>query len=108
MSCNIHTGVRICLLSVVEEDLRLRNVSHSHMTSKEKRHTLESLLREEEEFLKLQMYVCDERFLELENDASLHGQLHKIVLDMLHCPMRTNEKVLTLLYEEVLQGAHKA
>ena len=104
----MHTGVRICLLSVVEEDLRLRNVSHSHMTSQEKRHTLELLLREEEEFLKLQMYVRDERFLELENDASLRGQLHKIVLDMLHCPMRTNEKVLTLLYEEVLQGAHKA
>ncbi len=108
MSCNLHTRVRICLLSVVEDDLRLRDVSHAHMTMQDKRHTLELLLREEEKILKLQMYVRDDRFLELENDASLCGQLHKIVLDMLHCPMRTNEKVLTLLYEEVLQGAHKA
>ncbi len=108
MSCNLHTGVRICLLRVVEEDLSLRNVAHAHMTVQETRHTLELLLREEEEFLKLQMYVRDERFHDLENDAGVRGQLHKIVLDILHCPMRTNEKVLTLLYEEVLQGAHKA
>ncbi len=59
LSCNLHTGLRICLLSVVEEDLRLRNVAHAHMTVQEKRHTLELLLREEEEFLKLQMYVTE-------------------------------------------------
>jgi hypothetical protein len=78
------------------------------MQATEKRHTLEQLLREEKEFLKLQMYLRDDRFHELEKDPSLRGQLHKTILDMLHCPMRTNEKVLTLLYELVLQGAHKA
>ena len=108
MSCNLHTGVRICQLSVVEEDLRLRNVAHSFMSSNEKRQILELLLREEEEFLKLQMYLRDERFRALDTIAGHRGELHKTVLDMLHCPMRTNEKVLTLLYEEVLQGAHKA
>jgi hypothetical protein len=95
-------------LEIVEEDLRLRNIPHADMDSTEKRHTLELLLREEEEFLKLQMYLRDDRFNELEKDPSLWGQLHKIIPDMLHCPMRTNEKVLTLLYEQVLQGAHKA
>jgi hypothetical protein len=108
LSCNLHTGVRICLLSVVEEDLRLRNVAHSLMTSNEKRQTLELLLREEEEFLKLQMYLRDDRFRDLDKNAGHRGELHKTVLDMLHCPMRTNEKVLTMLYEEVLQGSHKA
>ena len=108
MSCNLHTGVRICHLNIVEEDLRLRNIPHAAMQANEKRHTLEQLLREEEEFLKLQMYLRDDRFHELEKDPSLRGQLHKTILDMLHCPMRTNEKVLTLLYELVLQGAHKA
>ncbi len=54
------------LLSVVEEDVRLRNVSHLLMISQEKRHTLELLLREEEEFLKLQMYLRDDRFRDLE------------------------------------------
>ena len=90
------------------EDLRLRNIPHAHMEASAKRHTLELLLREEEEYLKLQMYLRDDRFLELDKDPSMRGQLHKIILDMLHCPMRTNEKVLTLLYEAVLQGAHKA
>ncbi len=107
LSCNLHTGVHICCLDIVAEDLRLRNIPHAHMDASEKRHALEQLLREEEEYLKLQMYVRDERFLELEKDPSHRGQLHKTILDMLHCPMRTNEKVLTLLYEQVLQGAHK-
>ncbi len=37
-----------------------------------------------------------------------HNRMYKTLLDVLHMPMRTNEKVLTLLYEEVTQGAHKA
>ena len=69
---------------------------------------LELLLREEEEYLKMHMYLRDNRFKELHNDTGLRGELHKVILDVLHCPMRTNEKVLTLLYEEVLNGAHKA
>ncbi len=98
----------MCCLDVVVEDLRLRNIAHAHMDASEKRHTLEQLLREEEEYLKLRMYLRDEIFLELVKDPSHRGQLHKTILDMLHCPMRTNEKVLNLLYELVLQGAHKA
>jgi hypothetical protein len=55
------------------------------------------------------MHVRDDRFRDLDNNAGHRGELHKTVLDiMLHCPMRTNEKVLTLLYEEALQGSHKA
>ena len=73
MSCNLHTGVRICRLNIVEEDLRLRNIPHAAMQATEKRHTLEQLLREEEEFLKLQMYLRDDRFHELEKDPSLRG-----------------------------------
>ncbi len=62
---------------------------------------------EEEEYLKLQMYLRDDRFTALEGNTDHRSQLHKTILDMLHCPMRTNEKVLTLLYEQVLQGSHK-
>jgi hypothetical protein len=47
-------------------------------------------------------------YCDLDKNAGHREELHKTVLDMLHCPMRTNEKVLTLLYEEVLQGSHKA
>ena len=93
---------------MVQEDLRLRLVDITHMNDREQRHTLELLLREEEEYLKLLMYVRDQRFMGLENSIEHRHQLHNTVLDMLHCPMRTNEKVLTLLHEQVLQGAHKA
>ncbi len=96
-------------MAVVAEDLRLRNVRHARMTDTQKRHTLEKLLREEEELMRLQMYLRDERFTQaLENDPDHHNKLNKTLLDVLHMPMRTNEKVLTLLYEEVTQGAHKA
>ena len=109
LSCNLHTGVRIASIAVVSEDLRLRNVRHESMTDSEKRRLLETLLREEEELMRLQMYLRDERFTQaLENYPDYQNKLNKTLLDVLHMPMRTNENVLTLLYEEVMQGAHKA
>ena len=55
------------------------------------------------------MYLRDERFAHsLQTDPQFHNKLYKTIIDVLHMPMRTNEKVLTLLYEEVTQGAHKA
>jgi hypothetical protein len=101
-------GIRICPLSLVIEDLNLRGVAINSMGDAECRHALEMLLREEEEYLKLHMYVRDNRFRDLESETGHRAQLEKTILDMLHCPMRTNEKVLTLLYEEVMNGAHKA
>jgi hypothetical protein len=108
LSCNIHTGIRICPMSLVTEDLRLRGVQVTGESEVSQRHTLELLLREEEEYLKLQMYVRDNRFRDLLHESGHRTELRKTILDMLHCPMRTNEKVLNLLYEEVTQGAHKA
>jgi hypothetical protein len=109
LSCNIHTGIRICPLSLVSEDLRLRGIPHAGMTETTQRKMLELLLREEEEYLKLSMYVRDNRFRDLANESGHRTELHKTIIDMLHyCPMRTNEKVLNLLYAEVTQGAHKA
>ena len=108
LSCNIHTGIRICPLTLVSEDLRLRGVHDAGMTESMQREALELLLREEEEYLKLKMYVADNRFRDLLNEPGHRSELHKTIIDMLHCPMRTNEKVLNLLYEEITQGAHKA
>ena len=88
--------------------LRLRGVQVTGESEGSQRHTLELLLREEEEYLKLQMYVRDNRFCDLLHESGHRTELRKTILDMLHCPMRTNEKVLNLLYEEVTQGAHKA
>ena len=108
LSCNIHTGIRICPLSLVCEDLRLRRIEYENMTDSMQRNTLELCLREEEEYIKLQMYVEDNWFKDLLTEPGHRSELHKTIIDMLHCPMRTNEKVLNLLYAEIAQGAHKA
>ncbi len=68
ISCNIHTGIKICPLSLVREDLRLRGVVSVGLTEIDERKALESLLREEEEYLKLDMYVRDHRFTDLLHD----------------------------------------
>ena len=84
LSCNIHTGIRICPITLVKEDLRLRGVAASTMTEGQQRHTLEMLLREEEEYLKIQMYVRDRRFRNLLQETGHRSELHKTILDMLH------------------------
>jgi hypothetical protein len=86
----------------------LRGIEQAGMSESVLRATLKLLLREEEEYLKLQMYVSDFRLKALLEEARHRSELHKTILDMLHCPMRTNEKVLNFLYEEVMEGAHKA
>lgn len=109
LSCNLHTGVRICPMGLVKEDLRLRHIRYGRINDHDKRRTLELLLREEEEYLKVQMYLRDDRFRKLADDPNQRSSvLHKTIIDVLHMPMRTNEKVLTMLYEAVTQGAHKA
>jgi hypothetical protein len=66
-------------MAVVSEDLRLRNVRHSRMTDTEIWDILETLLREEEEYMRLQMYLRDERFTQaLQNDTDYHNKLNKM------------------------------
>jgi hypothetical protein len=61
------------------------------MKDSDKRRKLELLLREEEEYLKVQMYLRDDRFSKLAEDPGHSSGLHKIVLDVLHMPMAANE-----------------
>jgi hypothetical protein len=60
------------------------------------RQILVGRLKEEEELERLEMYSRDERF-EIDVDRPI-WELHRIVIDMLHCLMRMHEKVLFLLY----------
>jgi hypothetical protein len=53
-------------------------------------------LKLEEEYERLQMYSCDTRFDSVVVPTKL--DLGRVILDMLHCPMRMNEKVLYMLY----------
>ena len=58
-------------------------------------------LKDEEECERLEMYCRDGRF-EIDGDRSIR-QLHRIIIDMLHCLMRMHEKVLFLLYFAAMQ-----
>ncbi len=53
------------------------------------------------------MYRRDTRFTCDESQEDMKLQLDRTVVDMLHCLMRTSEKVLNLLYEEILNGKTK-
>jgi hypothetical protein len=60
------------------------------------RQLLVGRLKDEEELERLEMYSRDERF-EIDVDRPM-WELHRIVIDMLHCLMRMHEKILFLLY----------
>jgi hypothetical protein len=73
----------------------------------DKRRRLELVLREEEEWQGMVMYRRDTRFSSAASTDDMKLLLDRTVIDMLHLPMRTNEKVLNLLYEEILNGKTK-
>ncbi len=107
LTANEHHGVRLCPMDMVNKDLEVRNVTSPRLSDKARREKLEYLLREEEEWQQMVMYRRDQRFRTggLPQDYKL--QLDRVVLDMLHCPMRMHEKVLNLLYAEILNGKTK-
>ena len=71
------------------------------------RSKLEHYLREEEEWQGMVMYRRDQRFKTQGQDAIYKDELHRTILDMLHMPMRMHEKVLNVLYGELLNGKTK-
>ncbi len=100
-------GVRFCPLPVVLQDMKERNLEHKGLREAELRHRLEMVLREEEGWAEMVMYRRDTRFStnDLGEDMKLH--LDRTVVNILHCPMRTHEKVLNLLYDEILNSKTK-
>ncbi len=84
-----------------------RKVSLRRMTEQQMRNALERILREEEEYEHLIMYRCDKRFYNTGLEYNHKLSLDRTILDMLHCPMRMHEKILILLYVEVLNGKTK-
>jgi hypothetical protein len=57
-------------------------------------------LQVEEEYERLNMYLRDNRFEP--NVLNTKWEPGRVILDMLHCPMRMNEKVLYLLYKAAM------
>ena len=58
---------------------------------------MQKILQLEAEFAKMTMYMRDKRFTDVEGNSI---PLDRLILCTLHCPMRTHEKILTLLMQE--------
>ena len=95
-------------MEIVRKDLAERNiVIRRGMTDDQLRTKLELVLREEEEWQGMVMYRRDARFADCATNAAYKQELDRTILDMLHCPMRMHEKVLNVLYSEILNGKTK-
>jgi hypothetical protein len=94
-------------MDMVKCDLLQRKEKITRKSDQQLRQKLELMLREEEEWESMVMYRRDTRFAGVEGEYNHKLQLDRTILDMLHAPMRMHEKVLNLLYAEVLNGKTK-
>jgi hypothetical protein len=78
---------------MVHTDLEERNVPKTCLSDEGRREKLEFILREEEEWQQMVMYRRDQRFRGAAQTPDDKLELDRVVLDMLHCPMRMHEKV---------------
>jgi hypothetical protein len=104
LTANVDHGVKFAPMELVKEELKDRNIRLDRRTTDQAARTkLEHILREEEKWQGMSMYCRDKRF----TDVAIDTPLERTILDMLHCPMRMHEKVLNVLYQEVLNGKTK-
>lgn len=94
-------------MEMVKQDLLQRKEKVTRRSDQWLRNKLELMLREEEEWQGMVMYRRDMRFVGVEGEYNHKLKLDRTILDMLHCPMRMHEKVLNLLYNEILNGKTK-
>jgi hypothetical protein len=89
------TGVMYCPISVVIASLKTRKVKfppgQNHLLL---RLQLRDILQLEQEYTRMTLHMKDDRFSAVQSIS-----LDRIVLCVLHLPMRTHEKVLTLLLQ---------
>jgi len=93
------TGVMFCPIEVVKASLRTRNVQF-HLRKNELllRLQLRDILQLEQEYARMSLHMKDTRFQLSQAGAHSVG-VKRLILCLLHLPMRTHEKVLTLLLQ---------
>ena len=104
LSNSKETGVMYCPMRVVEASLKSRKVNIRPGTDPLMvRLKLRDILKLEQEYSRMTMHMQDERFGA--NHASANAiTMERLVLCLLHLPMRTHEKVLTLLLQHACQN----
>ena len=91
-----------CDIAIVTKCLTERKVACRGMNDLTKRQRMQSILQLEHEFTKMTMYMRDNRFSPT-HPSSLGIPMDRIILCLLHLPMRTHEKVLTLLFHSACE-----
>jgi hypothetical protein len=100
LSNDIETGVMFCDIAIVKKCLLERHnpvpYVESHQTL---RLRMQEILQLEQEFTKMTLCMRDGRFSS-RHSISQALPLDRLIICFLHCPMRTHEKVLTLLMQQ--------
>ncbi len=99
------TGVMHCDIAIVNKCLRERNIACDGFNGEGRRLCMQGILQLEHEYTKMTMYMRDQRFSST-HPSALGIPMDRIILCLLHLhlPMRTHEKVLSLLLAAACEG----
>jgi hypothetical protein len=98
------TGVMFCPINVVTESLRTRKIPvNGRLSNQQLRVQLRAILQLEQEYTRMTLHMKDTRFGP-EHASAKAIPVSRLILCTLHLPMRTHEKVLTLLFQEACQN----
>jgi hypothetical protein len=104
LSTSTATGVMYCSINVVKTFLTTRHIPfHVRSSPIQLRHQLRDILQLEQEYTRLGLHMKDQRFGML-HPSSKAIPVTRLILCTLHLPMRTHEKVLTLLFQQACQN----
>ncbi len=100
------TGVMHCPMKVVLVSLVSRKINVPGRATGNNGHCLRlklrAILQLEQEYTRMTMHMRDARFSAAHVSADAIP-LDRLILCVLHCPMRTHEKVLTMLFQKACQ-----
>ena len=97
------TGVMHCSIAIVNKCLRERNIACDGLNVEGRRLRMQGILQLEHEYTKMTLYMRDHRFSPT-HPSALGIPMDRIILCLLHLPMRTHEKVLNLLFAAACEG----
>lgn len=97
------TGVMHCEIGIVNTCLAERKVECQGMNDASKRLRMQGILQLEHEYAKMTMYMRDQRFRPTHSSYKAIP-MDRMILCLLHLPMRTHEKVLTLLFHSACEN----
>ena len=106
LSHSIDTGVMYCPIKIVIASLAARKIiANSRGVGKgiHLRLQLRSIIQLEQEYTRMTMHMRDQRFTPSHVSAKA-VPIERLLICVLHCPMRTHEKVITLLLQQACQN----